>query len=168
MCRGNLESNSRVVVVVVLCVLGVWLCWVGVLMRWCHCHCHHFVLVRTTMKAAAKCDTHCELRDSVNHLRVERVLFFRLVLQIMFVFSGRCCCCVGGGSDVRLNACVFIRASGCISLWGPGVHVTRAAPWPLSRPQGVNMHVHNGQGVDLRIRGHLHVENLCEIPPEPP
>ena len=37
----------------------------------------------------------------------------------------------------------------------------------LSRPQGLNMHAHNGQGVDLRIRGHLHAENLCKIAKPP-
>ena len=36
------------------------------------------------MKATAKCDQHCGLYDSVNHLKVERMLFFRLILGIMF------------------------------------------------------------------------------------
>ena len=32
-----------------------------------------FVLARTTMKAPAKCDKHCELQDSVNQKEVERI-----------------------------------------------------------------------------------------------
>ena len=46
------------------------------------------VLARTTMKAAAKCDKHRELHDSV---KVERILFFWVILEIMFVL---CVCCV--------------------------------------------------------------------------
>ena len=38
------------------------------------------------MKAASKCDKHCELRDSVNHLQVERVIFHSS--------SCTCSCCV--------------------------------------------------------------------------
>ena len=32
----------------------------------------------------AKCDKHCELHVSVNHLKVERILFFRVILESMF------------------------------------------------------------------------------------
>ena len=46
--------------------------------------------------------THCELYDSVNHLKVERILFFRVILESMFSqclhrVSGVCVC-----SRVRL------------------------------------------------------------------
>ena len=34
------------------------------------------VSVRTTMKGAAKCDKHCELQDSVNRQKPERILCF--------------------------------------------------------------------------------------------
>ena len=40
-----------------------------------------FVLARTTMKAPAKCDKHCELQDSLNQLEVERILLFGLFLK---------------------------------------------------------------------------------------
>ena len=36
------------------------------------------------MKAAAKCDKHCELHDSVDHQKFEIILLFRVVLEIMF------------------------------------------------------------------------------------
>ena len=36
------------------------------------------VSARTTMKGAAKCDKHCELQDSVNQQKVERILLFRV------------------------------------------------------------------------------------------
>ena len=32
------------------------------------------VWARTTMKATAKCDQHCELQDSVNHKKFESML----------------------------------------------------------------------------------------------
>ena len=40
-----------------------------------------FVLARTTMEGAAKCDKHCELQDSVNQEEVERILLFGLFLK---------------------------------------------------------------------------------------
>ena len=36
-----------------------------------------YVLVRYTMKNAARCDTHCELYDSVNLLKFEHVMYCR-------------------------------------------------------------------------------------------
>ena len=36
------------------------------------------------MKATAKCDHHCELHEKVNHLTVERIWFFRVILENMF------------------------------------------------------------------------------------
>ena len=45
------------------------------------------------MKAAAKCDKHCELDDSVDHQKFEILLLFRVVLEIMF--SECHCLCVG-------------------------------------------------------------------------
>ena len=36
------------------------------------------------MKATAKCEQHCQLPDSVKHLKVERLLFFRFILESMF------------------------------------------------------------------------------------
>ena len=36
------------------------------------------------MKAAAKCDKHCELHDSVDHQKFEIILLSRVVLEIMF------------------------------------------------------------------------------------
>ena len=40
-----------------------------------------FVLARTTMKAPAKWDKHCELQDSANPKEVERILLFGLFLK---------------------------------------------------------------------------------------
>ena len=42
------------------------------------------VSARTTMKGAAKCDKHCELQDSVNQQKVERIWLFRVVPESMF------------------------------------------------------------------------------------
>ena len=42
------------------------------------------VSARTTMKGAAKCDKHCELQDSVNQQKVERILLFRVIPENMF------------------------------------------------------------------------------------
>ena len=42
------------------------------------------VSARTTMKGGAKCDKHCELQDSVNQQKVERILLFRVILESMF------------------------------------------------------------------------------------
>ena len=33
---------------------------------------------------AAKCDKHCELQDSVNQQKVERILLFRVIPESMF------------------------------------------------------------------------------------
>ena len=51
-------------------VFSVWI-GVGVFLKACF-----VVLARTKMKAAAKCDQHCELHYFLNHLRVDRMLFF--------------------------------------------------------------------------------------------
>ena len=40
-----------------------------------------FVLARTTMKGAARCDKYCELQDSVNQKELERTLLFALFLK---------------------------------------------------------------------------------------
>ena len=37
------------------------------------------VSVRTTMKGAAKCDKHCELQNSVNRQKLERILCFWVI-----------------------------------------------------------------------------------------
>ena len=42
------------------------------------------VSARKTMKGAAKCDKHCELQDSVNQQKVERILLFRVIPESMF------------------------------------------------------------------------------------
>ena len=42
------------------------------------------VSARTTLKGAAKCDKHCELQDSVNQQKVERMLPFRVFPESMF------------------------------------------------------------------------------------
>ena len=42
------------------------------------------VSARTTRKGAAKCDEHCELQDSLNQQKVERILLFRVILESMF------------------------------------------------------------------------------------
>ena len=42
------------------------------------------VSARTTMKGAAKCDTDCELQDSVNQQEVEHMLLFRGIPESMF------------------------------------------------------------------------------------
>ena len=49
------------------------------------------------MTAAAKCDKHCELHESVNHLKVERISFFQVILEIMF---SQC---------LRSRVCVWLR-----------------------------------------------------------
>ena len=43
------------------------------------------VSARTTMKGSAKCDRHCELQDSVNQWKVDRILLFRVTLESIFV-----------------------------------------------------------------------------------
>ena len=43
------------------------------------------------MKAAVKCDKHCELHDSVGHQKFEIMLLFQVVLEIMFSES-HCLC----------------------------------------------------------------------------
>ena len=63
------------------------------------------VSARTTMKGAAKCDTHCELQDSLNQQEVERMLLFRVVLESMFAsvpFDYL------RGVSLRLHASVFL------------------------------------------------------------
>ena len=53
---------------------GVFIVWigVGVFLKACF-----LVWARITMKMTLKSDQHCELYDSVNHLKVERILLFR-------------------------------------------------------------------------------------------
>ena len=45
------------------------------------------------MMAAAKCDKHCELHDSMDHQKFEIVLLFRVLFEIMF--SECHCLCFG-------------------------------------------------------------------------
>ena len=42
------------------------------------------VSVRTTMKGAARYVEHCALQDSLNQKKVERMLFFRVMLKSLF------------------------------------------------------------------------------------
>ena len=73
------------------------------------------VLART-MKSEAKCDmhyiVHCELHDSMNHLKVERFLLFRVFflkswfLSVFIVCLSRVC----GRSD-RFRDCLFVFLS---------------------------------------------------------
>ena len=42
------------------------------------------VSIRTTMKGAAKCDKHCELKNSVTKQETERVLLIHLFPESMF------------------------------------------------------------------------------------
>ena len=61
--RGGEEGRRRrfsVWINVVVFLKACLLSWAGIM-----------------MKATVKCDQHCELYDSVNHLKVERMLFFR-------------------------------------------------------------------------------------------
>jgi len=44
-----------------------------------------YVLVRLTMKNAARCDTHCELYDSVNILKFEHIMCCRNVSERLSV-----------------------------------------------------------------------------------
>ena len=44
-----------------------------------------YVLVRYTMKNAARCDTHCELYDSVNQLNFEHVMYCRNASECLSV-----------------------------------------------------------------------------------
>ena len=76
-----------------VCVSGVsvFVCCVCVL-------CVSFVcrscVVRVSfVRATAKCGKHCELHESANHLKVERILIFRFSLESMFSYDG-------GGSEV--------------------------------------------------------------------
>ena len=43
------------------------------------------VLARTTVTAAAKCGKHCELQDSVNHQKFERISSVGLFLKACFL-----------------------------------------------------------------------------------
>ena len=54
-------------------------------------------LARITIKTTLKSDQHCELYDSVNHSKVERVLHFRFFFFLIFfrMFS-----CDEGSSEV--------------------------------------------------------------------
>ena len=60
------------------------------------------------MKAAAKCDKHCELHDSVDHQKFEIMLLFQVVLEIMFsechcVCWSVCVCVDGFKMDVLVR-----------------------------------------------------------------
>ena len=59
-------------------VFSVWI-GVGVFLRACF-----LVWARITMKTTLKSDQYCELYDSVNHLKVERILLFRFFLNLKF------------------------------------------------------------------------------------
>ena len=50
------------------------------------------VLVGTKMKAAAKCNKHCELHDHVNHLKLNSYFFFGLFLKSCFLSVIVCGC----------------------------------------------------------------------------
>ena len=50
------------------------------------------VSVRTTMKGAAKCDKHCELQDSVNRQKLERILCFWDIPESMPSSVSVLCC----------------------------------------------------------------------------
>ena len=69
-------------------MLSVWI-GVGVFLKACS-----LVWARITMKAAAKCEKHCELHESVNPLQVERTLLFRVIV-------GRMLSCLGSHNDER-------------------------------------------------------------------
>ena len=64
------------------------------------------------MKAAAKCEKHCELHDSVNHLKVERILFFRVDFESMFSqtlhWVSVACVCGSGDFFVILSFSDFV------------------------------------------------------------
>ena len=69
-------------------VFSVWI-GVGVFLKACL-----LVWARTTMKATAKCEKRCELHGSVNHQKFERILFFRVILEIMFLSVIVCVCVI--------------------------------------------------------------------------
>ena len=75
------------------------------------------VSARTTMKGAAKCHNHCELQDSVNQQKVERICSFGLflkacLLQCPFIFlwglSLRCHVFVFSSSNVAFLALTHV------------------------------------------------------------
>ena len=77
------------------------------------------VLARTTMKAAVECDKHCELHDSVNHLKVERILFLKTrFLSVFIVCLSRVCVCsrVRLIVDVCVGVCLIAHVALC-SAW---------------------------------------------------
>ena len=57
---------------------------------------------------------HCELHDSVNHLKVERILFFRVILDSMF---SQCFHCVSGVC-VCVRVCVLLLVCVCVCVQG--------------------------------------------------
>ena len=68
------------------------------------------VSVRTTMKGAAKCDKHCELQDSVNRQKPERILCFWDIPESM-PSSVSLLCCSSSRSCRQLQHAVIARAS---------------------------------------------------------
>ena len=104
---GRFGVSCWVVCLVVGFGVGVWLlgCWwlrgwaafgvfsawigVGVFLKACF-----LVWARTTMKSTLKSDQHFELFDSVNHLKVERILRFRFLIFLKMLS------CDEGNSEV--------------------------------------------------------------------
>ena len=66
-----------------------------------------YVLVRCTMKNAARCDTHCELYDSVNQLKLEHIMYCRNV-------SERLSASVESRFALRTNDVVLVHVSAVI------------------------------------------------------
>ena len=71
-----------------------------------------YVLVRCTMKNAARCDTHCELYDSVNQLNLEHVRYCRNVserlsasVETIFALRTNCVMFVHVNAVIDVTAC---------------------------------------------------------------
>ncbi len=69
------------------------------------------VSARTTMKGAAKCDTHCELQNSVNRQKPERILCFWDIPESMPASVSMLCCSSSAVHNSLWPAAVSVRAS---------------------------------------------------------
>lgn len=73
------------------------------------------ILVLATMKNAAKCDTQCELQNSVNHQNFERILRSEVFLRACLsqwhlpLSPSGFCTCEGGRSASRQSLCLLVE-----------------------------------------------------------
>ena len=70
------------------------------------------VSARTTMKGAAKCDKHCELQNSVNQQKPERILCFRDTPESMPASVSTSITASGSVASPRPAACASLCVKG--------------------------------------------------------